>query len=543
MRRAIATIISIMLIVAITFPVAALSSIAVKSIKLNSSKITLKVGQTSKLEATLTPTNTTQRILSYVTDNKNVASVDSTGVITGVSAGTTVITVYTFNKTIFAKCDVTISKPVTQASSTAKKTKIKIWTVNRHDQVYMINKVRKYNDTNSDGIKIEYSTYADNYSQVLSLADASNELPDIYFDQLVNTNSLLLKNKIVFLDKFMTPEYKARFGSSFVEGINMYKGQIYSLPAIAISKRLVYNRDIFKRVGLTAPPKTVDEMVADAKLISSKLKGEGIYGFALPMSGNGGVGRGFFEQATLSGIGVREGFDYAKGQYDFSVYKPLLAAYRQIFTSDAVFPGTETLTIDPLRAQFANGKIGMYSTWNHSEYGVYTAQFPTKVDWQYAELPTLDGTIKGSKYIANVGVWFEMTTATKDQNKAWKVMQFLYSDDLLAGYSAGGYGLVMVQSALKIAKPSIAITAQPAMALNVNDRVWPVLPTNVVPQGANANDTLGAIFFGKTKDADIDSSLTELSKRYNAAYAKAVSDGKATKILIPGFTAANPVSK
>ena len=110
MKKAIAIILSIMLVLAITLPAAAVSTIAVKSIKLSNSKITLKVGQTSNLKVTFTPANTSQKKLTYVTGNKNIATVDANGQITGVHAGTATITVYTLNKKIFAKCNVTISQ-------------------------------------------------------------------------------------------------------------------------------------------------------------------------------------------------------------------------------------------------------------------------------------------------------------------------------------------------------------------------------------------------------------------------------------------------
>ena len=77
MKKTIAIILSIMLVLAITFPAAAISTIAVKSIKLDNSKITLKVGQTSNLKVTFTPANTTQKKLTYVTGNKKVATVNT----------------------------------------------------------------------------------------------------------------------------------------------------------------------------------------------------------------------------------------------------------------------------------------------------------------------------------------------------------------------------------------------------------------------------------------------------------------------------------
>jgi putative aldouronate transport system substrate-binding protein len=112
MKKLIAIILNIILVLSITIPVAAISTIAVKSINLDKNKITLNIGETYNLKASLTPANTTQKLLKYVTWNQKVATIDKTGKITGVSAGTATIVVYTSNNKIFAKCNVTISQPL-----------------------------------------------------------------------------------------------------------------------------------------------------------------------------------------------------------------------------------------------------------------------------------------------------------------------------------------------------------------------------------------------------------------------------------------------
>jgi multiple sugar transport system substrate-binding protein len=274
-------------------------------------------------------------------------------------------------------------------------------------------------------------------------------------------------------------------------------------------------------------------MVQDAKLISSKLKGEGIYGFAMPMKNPAsGFGRGFFQTLELSGYSVRDGYDLKAGKYDFTPYKPILEKYKEIFTSDAAFPACETLDIDPLRTQFANGKIGMYSTSNHSEWGVYTSQFPTKVDWAYEELPTIDGTIKGSEATTG-GAWWTITADSKNPDKAWKVLEYLYSDELLAGYYEKGLGVVVVPSALKVAKQPESIQKVPGIAFNQYDKMWPVIPTGVAAEGDDCYTTFAKITFGQTRI------LTELWQT-SAAFDKAVADGKTKKIQYPDFDPANP---
>lgn len=46
-----------------------------------------------------------------------------------------------------------------------------------------------------------------------------------------------------------------------------------------------------------------------------------------------------------------------------------------------MLPGVESLDIDPLRAQFAEGKIGMYMSYS-SEPGVYKNQFLPRLTGQ-----------------------------------------------------------------------------------------------------------------------------------------------------------------
>jgi ABC-type sugar transport system, periplasmic component len=114
MKKSLGIIISIILILAFVFPASAFSSIAVKSIKLDKNKITLNIGQTYKLKVTLTPANTTQKKLTFVTDNVKVATIDSNGLIKGVGKGSTTITVLTVNKKISAKCTVNVVLPEPQ---------------------------------------------------------------------------------------------------------------------------------------------------------------------------------------------------------------------------------------------------------------------------------------------------------------------------------------------------------------------------------------------------------------------------------------------
>jgi putative aldouronate transport system substrate-binding protein len=113
MKKAIAIILSVILVMGFTLQATAFTSVAVKRIKLNNSNISLKIGQTYNLRVAFTPANTTQKLIKFVSGNPKIAKVDSNGKITAVAAGATGITVIsTTNKKILAKCNVITWGPV-----------------------------------------------------------------------------------------------------------------------------------------------------------------------------------------------------------------------------------------------------------------------------------------------------------------------------------------------------------------------------------------------------------------------------------------------
>ncbi len=418
----------------------------------------------------------------------------------------------------------------TQVSAQAEgKTTISYWTTNRHDQEYMTKKIAEFNDS-SESIYIDFQVYADNYSQMLDLAFSTGTAPDVF--QLTDFATNFSKGYMMSLDSFLNDTYKARFGQgAFIEGINSYDGEIYSLPYTASACRLFYNQDIFDRVGIAGPPETVEEMAADAKLITEQLSGEGIYGFAGNFkSTKSAVMRSIDPIVQLSG-GTRCGFDYKEGRYDFASYKPVLELFKEICATGVAFPGSESLDIDPLRTQFAAGNIGMYISISHAEPGVYLSQFPTDVNWNCAQLPTMTGQVEGKQSLWFGGSNLGININTSHPEEAWEVMEFLHSDDVMGEYYTLGLGTVMIPSAIEGVEPPETIAKMPDLAMNERDQNWPPLPLNVVVEGKDYTTVAVECIFGMT---DIDGAIEDLNTRFNAAYDKVV-DGGQERILYPNF--------
>lgn len=418
-----------------------------------------------------------------------------------------------------------------------EKVKLSIMSGARHDMDFMNAAFASFMEKNPD-IEIEYQVMTDNYNQVLELAFKTGQAPDIIEVSAWGAyNKAFDMDALEPLNDYMTPEFKAKFGeNAFVEGVNMEDGKIYTAKVAGQTSRLIYNKEIMQRVGITELPKTMDEFVEQAKLITEKLKGEGIYGTALNLKNpESGLTRSLNYVAMKSGLSYK-GFDFKTGQYDFKPFKPLLQVYKRLFDEKIIFPGSESLDIDPLRSQFANGKIGMYLCWNAFEPNVFKAQFPTNIDWQIGPIPSLKADDNGKLWLDEGRRW-AMSSQSEHKKEAWRVLEFLFSDEHLKGYIEAGLGVTSLPS-LKDVESEFS-KKYPYMKFDEGDAPYPASPNNVKPEGKTYYQVFVDYLLGGV--SDLDGALEDLNKRYNAGYEKAIADGAAKKIVIPDFTYEQPI--
>ncbi len=249
MKRAIGIILSVVFILVFTMPAAAISTVPVKSVSLDKSNITLEVGQTAMLKITLAPKNTTQRFLTFATDNKNVATMDSTGKITAVGKGTATITVLTTNKKIFAKCKVTVL-PIK-----VKTIKFYTWEATLKDQNKAV--IDAFQEKNPYiKVDIQYPVENDNvaYTQKIDLLLLSGEQIDCMMESSVQKmtskvdrklyqplNAFLQKEGVDY-DKLYT--VSSKIGDSY-----------YALPIDVTTWFVMINKSMLKAAGLSVPNK------------------------------------------------------------------------------------------------------------------------------------------------------------------------------------------------------------------------------------------------------------------------------------------------
>ncbi len=83
--------------------------VAATGVTVANASLEVKVGKTAKINATVEPSNATDKALTYTSENENTATVSDAGVVTGVAVGTTKITVaLTSNSAIKTEVAITV---------------------------------------------------------------------------------------------------------------------------------------------------------------------------------------------------------------------------------------------------------------------------------------------------------------------------------------------------------------------------------------------------------------------------------------------------
>lgn len=120
-------IVAVLLLVCMLFAFSAeaFAAVKVKSIKIKGGNVCILVGQTQALKVVFTPSNATNKGVTWSTSNKNIATVSAKGVVTGKKPGTVTITATSKeNKKIKATCKIEVCKQPAVTSVRLNKTKV-----------------------------------------------------------------------------------------------------------------------------------------------------------------------------------------------------------------------------------------------------------------------------------------------------------------------------------------------------------------------------------------------------------------------------------
>ena len=106
----------------------------------------------------------------------------------------------------------------------------------------------------------------------------NNNAPDILN---LNAYASYAKDQLLYsADDVLSPAVKSDLLDAFVKS-GTYHGKMYGMPDLSSARALFYNKAMFAKAGIAAPPKTWDEFEADAKKLQAL--GGGSIGYAMPL--------------------------------------------------------------------------------------------------------------------------------------------------------------------------------------------------------------------------------------------------------------------
>ena len=409
-------------------------------------------------------------------------------------------------------------------------TTITYWVNDRHDSEYMTEMVEKYNKENTDNIYIDMQIITDDYENMISLAYTGGTAPDI-IGQSVTLKNFVDNDMLVPLNDYIdADEEYQKVNEPYehaYEGLNYMDGNLYWVySGMRSGVRIEYNKDLLEKSGYTEIPKTLDEYIDMAKKITEDGNGE-YYGIGFTSSSP--FERQLEMMAQVSGIYY---YDYVNGKFDFSGYKEILEKGKRFIDEEIAYPDQQG--VDNMRALFAEGEFALWGNASQ-EAGVFTSQLPIEdFEWGVAEVPSLDGEIKGALQ-TTPSKGYAIMSSSEHPDEAWKVIQYFQSEEFLKGYLENGYSLPITSYMdEKIDKSKIGRLAD--FSLLDYESVYPAVPT-INLTGDDYRTVMWNAIMGYV---DVDDAIEDLNTRYNEAYDADIESGSVKRLVIEDYDPLHP---
>lgn len=315
-------------------------------------------------------------------------------------------------------------------------------------------------------------------------------------------------------------ELIASYEQYFAPGKCYVNGILASLPLEITPVKLAVNTDLLDKYGYEIPT-TIEEMVNVAIGIHEQSNGE-FYGFG--GSTLSAMVRRLLFKAVVNSTGTMH-WDPNTGTYDFSPFKEVIEAYAEMYQAGAVL-GLDDLAIDPIRAEFAAGKVAFFTAPAY-DVTVYTSQFPAQCNWTVIDFPAYStgANYKGVYFnVSNIGICapaYDNSTEAHQQAVV-EAFKFLNSDELYSRIYAAGGIIPYKQEIVQNTEVQVDYPQWELMADATNYTSVPTLPDSVIPlEGDNYQTVMLEVIYG---NITFEEAVADLNERYNAAVQAAIAD-------------------
>ena len=300
---------------------------------------------------------------------------------------------------------------------------VTIETLVRADEALQLQPlVDKFNQQHSD-IKFKIIEAPSDSNQVEDLYTASfllgNSPYDVVYMDIVWTPKFAAAGWLRDLSDRLSPEDAAEYLDGDIAG-GMYQDKLYRLPFRSDAGMLYYRQDLLTQAGYE-PPETFEQLID----ISQDLQQQGLVDWGYVWQGKQYEGLAAMFVEILQGNGA---FWVDPDTLEVGLDRPEAIAavefLQKAIATQVSPPGVTTYAEEETRRLFQNGKAAFLRNWPY----VYSLAADSAIAGKYNIKPMVHAV--GENSGATLGGWgLGIATSTKHPDAAWKVIEFLSSEN------------------------------------------------------------------------------------------------------------------
>jgi multiple sugar transport system substrate-binding protein len=311
------------------------------------------------------------------------------------------------------------------------------WQSSPNEKQILETVIREFEAQNPN-IQVKYETINSEYMDVIKTRLIGDVAPDVFYLDALEAPLLMKCNVLEPLNRYITPEFNlGDFEPSLVKAFS-YQGKLYGLPKDFSTLALIYNKKAFAAAGITAPPRTWEALLADARKLTVDRDGDGKidqYGFGVAPE----LARQTFMMQAFGGQLINSsGYAVFASPNSLKGLRTVVNQYRLDRTSAQPTDVGATWGSEMLGQEKA--AMVIEGAW---AIPYFKETFP-KLEFATAEVPAVNGKRGTMSYT----VAYVMNRQSQHKDAAWKLIAFLTGKQGMEAWAKQGLALPARRSLL-----------------------------------------------------------------------------------------------
>jgi putative chitobiose transport system substrate-binding protein len=399
----------------------------------------------------------------------------------------------------------------------AEKVKLEFWTMNMAPKFndYFKGMATQFNQQNPNLDAIWVDMNWDQIQPKLIAAIAAGNPPALVNFNVPWVHDFARQGNILPIDEYLGADKKL-YQANALHDVT-YKGKTYAFPSYNSVSVIAYNKELFNKAGIKAPPKSFDELLAQAKTISEKTK---VPAFAPKLSAESGGS--FVNWFYYAGLPVIEN---GKAVFNSPKHVALLQKFADLYKSGAMPKDVFKMEFEQEIAAYNTQRIAMMTTAPQALKRTQTDSKAIYAKTDIAAFPIAEGKMAFGGWMMD----YVIPKGAKSPADAAKLGKFITSDAAQLAFSketgttfpstklaaTDGYFMSGAKSSDPVEKSRAiaALSIGNAKTLTLEPGI---LPDEATMQRALQNEIQAAITGRKSAKAALDAAV----KNWNARLAK-----------------------